>query len=215
MSEKIVISLCDRTGNACIPWAEAGYTCYAVDLQHSIRKDRVEQVGAGQIVFTWGDARSWFPPAGKIAFAMAQPPCTHVTSSDARDFKKKAGWMLSDALQLFDSCMAALEYSRAPYWIENPVGRFNTHRRKPDHFFHPWQYAGYLPDIQTDNTKKKTGLWAGGGFIMPKMMPAPEPHREDCWLASPSDDRGDIRSVTPMGFARAVFAANNERHAGT
>jgi hypothetical protein len=31
---------------------------------------------------------------------------------------------------------------------------------------------------------------------------------ESCWKAAPSPVRGDIRSVTPAGFARAVFEAN-------
>lgn len=30
--------------------------------------------------------------------------------------------------------------------------------------------------------------------------------QQSCWLASPSPERADIRSVTPQGFARAVFA---------
>ena len=38
----IVISLCDLTGHMVLPWAEAGYECWCVDVQHSIRKERVE-----------------------------------------------------------------------------------------------------------------------------------------------------------------------------
>ena len=34
MSKGIVLSLYDFTGEACRPWAEAGYTCYAFDIQH-------------------------------------------------------------------------------------------------------------------------------------------------------------------------------------
>ncbi|QMV32327.1 hypothetical protein T2_00010 [Ralstonia phage Elie] len=36
MSEqRIVISCFDKTGNMVKPWAEAGYLCYCVDLQHA------------------------------------------------------------------------------------------------------------------------------------------------------------------------------------
>jgi len=34
MKNKIVISLYDFTGEALKPWAEAGYACYAFDIQH-------------------------------------------------------------------------------------------------------------------------------------------------------------------------------------
>lgn len=208
LSKGIAIFLCARTENAARPWAEAGYTCYCVDIQHSIRKDRRVPVGAGEIIYTWGDARSWCPPAGRIVFACAFPPCTHIAVSGARDFLKKGGWMLADALQIFDSCIMAMTYSGAPFYAENPVGRLSSHRRKPDWTFQPWEYAGYLDDIQAENTSKRTCLWTGGGFVMPPKKPAPGPHREDCWLASPGDDRADLRAVTPMGFSRAVFEAN-------
>ena len=34
MTKGIVISLYDFTGEALKPWAEAGYECYAYDIQH-------------------------------------------------------------------------------------------------------------------------------------------------------------------------------------
>ena len=42
MDRPAVISLCDKTGNMVRPWAEAGFECICVDIQHSIRKDRRE-----------------------------------------------------------------------------------------------------------------------------------------------------------------------------
>lgn len=210
-----VISLCDRTGNMVRPWAEAGFECWCVDVQHSIRKDRVERVGDGLIRFVWGDARSWRLPEvvrGRVAQFFAFPPCTLLTCTAARDFQKKGGWMLADAVQLFDSCEVAASYCGAPFMIENPyTNRLNTHRRAPDHKFHPWEYAGYLPDIETDNTSKLTGLWTGNGFVMPPKRPAAAPHRQDCWMMSGSDSRADDRAETPMGFARAVFEVNQVR----
>ena len=35
-NNKIVISLYDFTGEALKPWAEAGYKCYAYDIQHDL-----------------------------------------------------------------------------------------------------------------------------------------------------------------------------------
>lgn len=79
---------------------------------------------------------------------------------------------------------------------------------EPDCIIQPWQYAGYLPDVQIDNTAKATCLWTGGGIVIPEKRMAPEPHRQDCFMATPSGERADDRAVTPMGFARAVFLAN-------
>lgn len=201
-----MISLCDLTGNMALPWAEAGYECWCVDIA---RKPARKETRVGNIHFVWGDARSWCPPEGlSIAFVAAFPPCTDVAGSGARDWQRKGHYLLSDALELWSACQTAAAWSGAPYMIENPVGAISRHMREPDHIFDPWEYAGWLDNVQTDNTKKKTCLWTGNGFVMPPQRPAPEPHRQDCWRETPSDDRADIRSATPMGFARAVFEAN-------
>ena len=35
MAKGLVLSLYDFTGEACIPWANDGYECYAYDIQHT------------------------------------------------------------------------------------------------------------------------------------------------------------------------------------
>lgn len=200
------ISLCDETGTMLRPWAEAGYRCYCVDVQHSIRKDRIE----GNMHFVWGDARSWTPPEGvRPVFVSAFPPCTHVSVSGTRDHAKKRGHMLRDALETFEACRQAGAWSGAPYMIENPVGILSSipHIGKPDHYFHPWEFTAFELD---DNYSKKTCLWTGNGFVMPQPQTAPGLPAPDnrIHFASPSNDRGDIRSATPFGFATAVFQAN-------
>jgi hypothetical protein len=96
-----VVSLCDLTGNMLRPWAEAGYECWAIDIQHSIRKTRTERVGAGAIHFAWGDVRTYRKPfAGQPAFVIVQTPCTHTAVSGARDFATKGGMMLRDSLEM-------------------------------------------------------------------------------------------------------------------
>jgi hypothetical protein len=84
------------------------------------------------------------------------------------------------------------------------------HIGKPDHFFDPWHYTAFEPH---DHYTKKTGLWIGNGFVMPPKAVAPElagikPDNR-IHFASPGDERAAFRSATPMGFARAVFQANN------
>jgi hypothetical protein len=90
--EPIVVSLCDKTGNMVKEWAEAGFTCYCVDLQHSVRKDVVKQVGTGKVIYTYGDARSWTPPAGTyVVFFASFPVCTNMAGSGAQDYSNLNG----------------------------------------------------------------------------------------------------------------------------
>lgn len=204
--DEIAIFLCDYTGNAARPWAEAGYQCYCVDIQHSIRRDRVE----GNIHYVWGDCRSWRPPEGKrIVFVGAFPFCTNDAVSGARDFVKKGGMMLRDSLECFESCRMAAAWSGAPYYVEHPVTMLSSmpHIGKPQHYFDPCDYTFHEPE---DNYTKKTCLWAGNGFVMPEPkrlegLPPPDDRIHKC---PPSDNRANIRSETPMGFTRAVFEAN-------
>jgi hypothetical protein len=206
-----VISLCDLTGNAVRPWAEAGYECWCVDVQHSIRKTRTEQVGAGLIHYEWGDVRSYRRPTDKqIAFMIVQSPCTHTAVSGARDFAKKRGYMLRDALEMFEAGGQVADWSGAPYCQENPVTMLSSvpHIGKPQYYFHPWQYTMLCRD---DNYTKNTCIWGGNGFVMP--APCPDltlgPPDNRIHFASPGDDRGNTRSAAPMGFFRAVFQANS------
>lgn len=212
MKEEIMISLCDLSGVMCEPWAEAGYTCYSVDIQHKVRKDVIKNVGDGKIIFTYGDARYWTPPANtKVVFFSFFPPCTDVAGSGSQDYSNKKGLpkkglpQLCDALNLFNACHLAASYSGAPFMGENPAGVIPTHFRKSDYTFHPWQYG--------DDYQKLTCLWTGGGFIMPppSVNIKPDFITQKIWLMSPGKYRANKRSETPKGFAKAVFEYNNPK----
>lgn len=205
-----MISLCDVSGVMAEPWAAAGYDCYCVDVQHSIRRDKVKEIGGGRIHFVWGDARSWMPPEGvRPIFVAAFPPCTHVAGSGARDWKKKGQFMLTDALQLFTCCYAHAKWSGAPFMVENPRGALSNHMGAPDHRFDPCDYAGYLEDPLPEAYTKDTNLWVGNGFVMPEPKRVVPILGSKMHLLPPSDDRADERSQTPRGFAYATFKANH------
>ncbi len=93
--------------------------------------------------------------------------------------------------------------------VENPVSVISRIWRKPDYSFNPADYTGYAPE---DNYNKKTMLWTGGGFIMPKPLKDESlgPPDDRIHRAPPSDDRANFRSATPKGFARAVYEYNGE-----
>lgn len=118
--------------------------------------------------------------------------------------------MLTDALQLFTCCYAHAVWSGAPFMIENPVGALSRHMGEPDHIFDPCDYAGYLEEPTPEAYTKKTCLWTGNGFVMPEPKRVVPILGSKMHLMAPSDDRADERSVTPRGFAEAVFLANGK-----
>lgn len=197
---KIVVSLFDYTGNMVAPWAEAGFLCYCVDLRHPPGEKQT-----GNIIHVGADAKDWLPPYAPIQMLFAFPPCTDVAVSGARWFRDKGLGSIIDALQLFKVAVRIAEWTGAPYMIENPVSTVSSYWRKPDYTFDPCDFAGYGAD---EAYTKKTCLWTGNGFVMPEPKRVEPIHGSRMHFLSPSPDRGAMRSVTPKGFAQAVFKAN-------
>jgi hypothetical protein len=192
-----VISLFDYTTNMVQPWAEAGYTCYCVDIQHPEGETR-----EGNIIKVGADIMTWEPPQTDIAILFAFIPCTDVALSGARWFREKGLKALHNTLGLWVRVLEIVERLNCPYLIENPMSTIASYYRKPDAKIHPWMWG----DLWT----KETWLWVGGGFQvpLPAFTRAPQGTTNKIHLMPPSEDRANKRSETPMGFARAVFEAN-------
>lgn len=134
-------------------------------------------------------------------------PCTNLAVSGAAWFKSKGLAGLIEGLQLFEVAREFIEDNNLTGMCENPVSTLSTYYRKPDYKFDPCDYAGYLEDPSNDVYTKKTCLWTFGNFIMP-----PKKHvypnlgsKMHNLVRDPNK-----RSLTPMGFAEAVFQANGE-----
>ena len=202
-----VLSLCDLTGNMVKPWADRGHSCMIVDLQHpegvSALAPNITAIGANLREFKFN--KSIYTP--DIIFAF--PPCTDLASSGARWFKDKGLKKFIQALELVNICLEIAEYYGCPYMIENPVGRLSSWR-KPDYMFDPCDYAGYLaPDQQLeDSYTKKTCLWTNDTFIMPPVKKVEPILGSKMHKIPPGPDRANLRSVTPRGFAQAVYEVN-------
>lgn len=203
-----VLSLCDRTGVMVQPWAEAGYHCICVDKAR-MNGDRETEKTEGNITWIGADLRRWIPAFHKYAIVFAFPPCTSLTNSGNRWKQEKGIGALVDALDLVDRCRRICDASGSPYLLENPVGSLSSYWRSPDYTFDPCDYGGYLQPAG-DAYTKKTCLWVGGGFTMPPRRRVEPVQGSLTHLMPPSDDRGDLRSVTPAGFAQAVFEANRK-----
>tara|TARA_R110000868_G_scaffold409956_1_gene696680 strand:+ start:424 stop:1137 length:714 start_codon:yes stop_codon:yes gene_type:complete len=233
MSKGIVLSLYDFTGEALKPWAEAGYTCYAFDIQHP-KEGRVDhgicyQNADLQDQDTLNAIQSEFGDK-PVVFGMAFPVCTDMAVSGAAHFKRKAEvnpFFQADAVGHATAVARMFNGMAIPYFIENPVSVLATMWRKPDYSFHPYEYGGYIPYSEADHPrwpeyiapfdayKKKTCLWTGGGFVMPdKVAVDCEGYHGNGYstammkLGGKSQRTKDIRSATPRGFATAVYQSN-------
>lgn len=200
-----VLSLCDHSGNMVRPWAEAGYSCIAVDSKHD--GEHVEQVGDGTIRYVEADVRDYEPPAGEYRIGFAFPPCTDLAVSGARWFQEKGLSALAEAIEIVGACQETLAELDCPWMLENPVSTLSTHWREPDYSFDPCEFDGYTD--RDEAYSKKTCLWTGGGFKMPRSDGVSPKEADDrIHKMPPSEDRAEKRSETPMGFARAVFLAH-------
>lgn len=136
MRHPVMISMCDKSGIMARPWAEAGYTCICVDIQHSIRatkqkKWKVEYFeGGGKIHFVYGDARSWKPSdfdkefhrKYQICFVACFPVCTNMAGSGAQDWELKGLAMLTDGLDRQDKRSETPEgFARAVFESNNKL----------------------------------------------------------------------------------------------
>lgn len=208
---KIILSLCDLTGNVVAPWVDDGYHAILVDPQHDsgIHVDG-HIMRIGHIIDhpkTWKTIHKY---AKHIKFMSSFPPCTDLAVSGARWLKEKGEKdpaFQFHAMQVVWQCHVIGEMLGCPYFIENPVSQISSFWRKPDHWFHPYQYTKYC---KSDNYTKKTCLWTGNGFIMPPVRQKdglPEPD-DRIHKAPPGKERANFRSATPSGFSIAVHRYN-------
>ena len=208
----IAVSLFDFTGVMLEPWLEAGYECHIFDIQH-----KAGSFQRADGMWLHGYDLTSHPiqlleliREDVIDFVSAFPPCNHVSISGARWFKGKGLRALQQSVSFFATSAEFCELSEAKYCIENPMTTMSTYWREPDHKYHPCHYSGYVDGAEFYT--KETWLWTGGGFVMPpKSMEGDlfdEPDKTYIHHQSPGEERANIRSATPKGFARAVYEAN-------
>lgn len=225
----IVWSLFDGSGLMAQPWAEAGHTCYCFNYDGADHGDyarlgaKVEHENI-HYINAWIDNKFDFDVAPDIIFAF--PPCTDLAVSGAVHFETKRKKNPTFQVEAVITCKVAARLAKkynVPYMIENPVSVLSSLWRKPDYVFNPNEYGGYLPEDDThpmfpdviparDAYVKKTCLWAGNGFVMPDVAVVyPDSGDNPGWakLGGKSARTKTIRSLTPRGFAKAVYEANH------
>lgn len=167
----------------------------------------------------------WHGTKWGVKYVFGFPECTDLTCTGARWWKSKREAdprFQEKAIQLFRLVQLVGDFYGCAWMAENPANSaLNTQYKRPDHTFQPYEYGGYLPEDDAhpdypdiypgrDAYTKNTGIWCGNGFVMPDKSPVPFspafPGFEK--LGGKSTRTKNIRSVTPRGFARAVYHFN-------
>lgn len=134
---------------------------------------------------------------GQVHGIMAGPPCTVFASSGAR-WPRTREQML-EGLSIADACLRLVALCKPKWWVlENPIGKLVRWYGKPTMYFQPYEYG--------DPYTKRTALW--GEFNRPVKTPVEPTQGGKIWRMAPSPDRAAKRAITPMGFAKAFFEAN-------
>lgn len=231
--KKVIYSLFDGSGYMLRDWAEAGHQCFAFNSTSGdhggYEPVRIEHPNI-TYVECWIDPGFMFflAKAGipKPDLIFAFPPCTDLTNAGSRHWAAKSvinARFQDDAAAVCRIAEGLGSDFKCPYMIENPVGKLSSIWRKPNAIFQPFQYGGYLPGNDAhpafpgiipcnDAYQKTTCLWFGNGFVMPEPKAVPNSGNSNPgWksLGGKSKRTKLIRSLTPRGFALAVFEANS------
>lgn len=196
----IVLSLFEHSGYASMYWRKAGYQVIQIDTKLGF------------------DIMEWKYRAldkSRVVGIMAFPPCTHFTVSGAQYWEEKdEDGRTEAAVELVEKTLEIIHYFSPKWWfLENPVGRISDLvpelKKFGPWYFHPYEYG--------DPWKKKTGLY--GKFKPPKKDPVNPIQELDhngnkyspihMQTGGKSEKTKMIRSVTPQGFSKAFFEANN------
>lgn len=179
MNSKIIYDLCAGSGNWSLPYLEAGYIVYHVEIE----KDK--------------DVRLIHKPHERIYGVLAAPPCTVFASSGARWERTKEEML--EGLSVVDACLRFVFSTNPHFWaLENPVGKLVSYLGKPDFYFDPCDFG--------DTYTKRTCLW--GKFNKPIFQPTVPIGKNPIHNMPPLKDRPIRRSATSLKFAYAFFEVN-------
>jgi hypothetical protein len=193
MRGRVILSLCDWTGNWPHYYREAGYDVHLVDLKHG------------------GDVRLLPAPRERVHGILAAPPCTVFARSGFRWPRTPED--IAAALSVVDACLRFVAVCRPVWWcLENPVGRLSHYLGPPAMRFDPCDFG--------DAWTKRTCLW--GHFTPPcplmtttRAVAPSQGSRAHLLPGATSRDSPEVadrkraaRAATPLGFARAFFEAN-------
>jgi len=190
---KIILDLCGGTGSWSKPYKEAGYDVRLITLPDN-------------------DVLTYEPPENVYGI-LAAPPCTEFSLA-----KTTAPRNLAKGFEVIRACLNIIYIcrikSRLKFWaMENPMGLLRQFLGKPPLTFNPCDYG--------DPYTKKTDLWGYYNLPKQKKVKLTQEIKDKCKINNrpllglpegykPPDGRLQAarRAITPPGFARAFFEAN-------
>ena len=200
---KIILDLCGGTGSWGRPYLENGYDVRLVTLPDN-------------------DVLTYVPP-DNVYGILAAPPCTEFSLLNCIAEQRERN--LDEGMKVVNACLAIIEKCKPKFYaIENPIGYLKNYLGKPEFTFQPWEFG--------DAWTKRTCIW--GKFNnpeklysnwedVPKLDLYTRPNRGKPNYAylhksairnipqlagyMPKTD-AEFRAITPPGFAKAFFMAN-------
>lgn len=209
---KTILSLCDYSGRWPEFYRQAGYRVVTLD----IKTPATLLPGREHITGDVRDAAELLDGIGPVHGILAAPPCTDFAVSGAQYWKAKdADGRTEKSVEIINAVMWLVNDLKPVWWaMENPVGRLREWCGTPAWNFNPCDYAGYLDDPaerEANRYTKKTLIWGTAKKPWPKAM---EPIRvcdQGSWvqkLGGKSERTKELRSMTPLGFAKAFKEIN-------
>jgi hypothetical protein len=203
VSNRVIVSLFDHSGEWSRPYREAGYQVVHFDIKEPGGFGWSYDIADFSVEFLTEELG-----LDTVYGILAAPPCTHFTVSGAQYWPEKDADGRTDAMiELVYTVFRCVELFAPKFWVfENPVGRLP--KLIPE-LGRPWYFQ---PHWFGDAYTKKTGLW--GRFYTDLERNDVEPVRAceaGSWLmklGGKSEKTKALRSVTPPGFAQAFFGAN-------
>lgn len=219
-NNKIILDICGGTGSWSKPYKDAGYDVRVYTLpEHDVEK--------------WFDDKDLVDliQSNVIYGILAAPPCTMFsiarndkTALEPRDLRKGIKTVQA-CIDIIHECLYspfAVSKNKLKFWaLENPAsGYLKRFMGNPPLVFNPYDYG--------DNHSKKTALWGMFNnprkgkkgtvkrgdennyiksvekFFHEKRHLIPDGYREKTGLSM----RTVVRSITPQGFAKAFYKAN-------
>lgn len=215
----VIWSLFDGSGIMGLPWAMAGHQVYCFNADagnHGEYQIKMQHENI-RYVNTW-ISEGWKPTGcGVPGMIFSFPDCTFMAGSGKKH--ERSDDDIKAAVKLARIAETLGNEFGCPWLVENPVGVLSTEWRKPDQYFDPYQFGGYLSGFEEsyhprmpsrDGYTKKTCIWYGNGMKWPNQNPVQHIGKFWGWafLGGASAKTKQLRSLTPRGFARAVFEFN-------
>ncbi len=193
-----VLIACEESQEVCKAFRNLGHEAYSCDVMPCsggnpdwhIKADVLTQLNSG-----WD-------------LMIAHPPCTHLSVSGARHFKKKIA--SGEQQEGIDFFMALINADIPMIAVENPICIMSSKYRKPDQIIQPYEHG--------HSVSKSTCLWLKG---LPKLKPTKivdkgefkewidkngKKKRQHLWYynALRQKNTGALRSKTFPGIAKAM-----------